>query len=154
MSFWHVLMGIEGGSPTAEATGFVDIAFSSLKATVTFSGGELMGCITRLSEMACEKSSYGVTVAFTDEDDTAMTPDTLTWSLRTTGGTIVNSRDGISLTPAETVTITLSGDDLQMLSGNNRRRLTIEGTYTSSLGSGIPLNAECEFSIGDLIGVS
>ncbi len=149
-------MGQEGGgTATVLASGEVTITFASTKATVTFAGGEIVGCITRLSANACEESTYGITVTFVDEDSVALEPDTLTWSLHTLAGTVVNSKTGVVLTPATSVTITLSGADLEVLTDDNRlRRVTVEGTYTSDLGSGIPLKAECEFRIGDLVGVS
>lgn len=160
---WRISSGNAYGGNALTATGLVSItfestdagvSFASTQATVTFAGGTGMGCITRLSDNACEESTYGITVSFTDEDDVAMTPDTLTWSLYTTAGVTVNAKSGEVLTPAESVTIVLSGDDLAILANDNRfRRVTVEGTYTSDLGSGLPLKAECEFMIGDLVGV-
>ena len=112
--------------------------------------------VTRLSEYAREEGTYGVELTFTDEDGDALTPDTLTWSLSQTDGTIVNSRSGVVLTPASTVTITLTGSDLETFGedDNRLRRVTIIGTYTSDLGSGVPLSAECEFVVCDLVGVT
>jgi len=113
--------------------------------------------VVRLSEYAREEGTYGVELTFTDEDGDALTPNALEWRLSTTDGTVVNSRSGVAILPtASTVTVVLSGDDLEILStqDNRLRRLTIVGTFDSSLGSNLPLHAECEFNICDLVGIT
>src|SRR4030067_866622 len=69
-------------------------------------------------------------------------------------GSIINSRQDGPIAASASVTIVLQGADLAIFAEDNRkRRVVIEGTYTSSLGSGLPLKAESEFSICDLVGV-
>ncbi len=114
--------------------------------------------ITVLTTVGREKGTYAISSSFTDEDGSAVTPDSLNWSLSTTGGTIINSRTNVSVaSPASTTTVVLKGDDLAMQTGESgivRRRFTWQGTYTSSLGSGLPLKEECEFPLEDLVNVS
>lgn len=103
---------------------------------------------------AVEKSTYVVDLSFTDEDGTAVVPDTITWSIRDNAGNIVNSRDAVSATPASTVTIVLSGDDLAYDAyTKTARTLTIEATYTSTAGAGLPLKDEHTIPIRGLVGV-
>jgi hypothetical protein len=148
-------LGFAIGAAPVMGTGAATLTITSSKPTITFTGGELVGCITRLSAKACEESTYAVAGSIVDEDDVALIPDTLTWSLYRLDGTVVNARSAIVLTPAATFTITLSGDDLSLFTEDSGvRRLTVEGTFTSSLGSGLPLKAESEFVVGDLVGVS
>jgi len=113
--------------------------------------------IAKLTTIASEESTFAVAAAFTDDADAAVVPDTLTWTLSDLSGTIINSRDQVSVvSPASTTTIVLSGADLALQAGESgkvKRRLTVEGTYTSSLGAGLPLTAECEFLIEDLVNV-
>jgi hypothetical protein len=156
MSFWHLWMGNEGGgTATVVGSGVATMTITSSKPMVTFTGGELVGCVTKLSEMACEGSTYEVAGTIVDEDGDALTPTTLTWSLYTLEGAVVNSRSAVPLTAADTYSITLSGNDLAVLSDDNRlRRVTVEATFTSDLGTGLPLKGEAEFRIGDLVGVS
>jgi hypothetical protein len=114
----------------------------------------------RLTESAVEKSSYAVTLSgWTDAVGTTVTPDTLTWTLTTAGGSVINSRSAVSATPAASVVILLSGLDLAFQTGEATtadvvRVLTIEGTYTSSLGNGIPLREEYRFLLSPLVVVT
>jgi len=103
-----------------------------------------MAAIEVLSETAREKSSYTVTVAFTDSAGAAATPSAVTWSLLDTDGAIVNSRDGVSATPGETVDIVLSGDDLVI----GRKTLLIEATI-----DGRAEKENCYINVRDLHGV-
>jgi hypothetical protein len=48
----------------------------------------------------------------------------------------------------------LSGDDLAIGTNGTSRRVTVQATYNSSLGTGLPLKAECYFSIENLLNVS
>jgi hypothetical protein len=106
-----------------------------------------------LSE-AIERSTYAVDLSFSDEDGTAMVPDSLTWSLRNSAGAIINARSSVATVVGTTVTIVLSGADLSYEpSVGSSRVLTIEATYTSSLGAGLPLKDEYTIPIRDLQGV-
>lgn len=75
-----------------------------------------------------------ITASFTDEDDVAVIPNTLTYSL-VKYGSIVNSREDVPITPATSVNIVLSCLDL--VAGTTK--IIIEGTYDSSLGSNLPI---------------
>lgn len=108
--------------------------------------------MTTLSTHAVDGSTYVVTASFTDEAGDSVVPNALTWSLRDGTGTIVNSRDAVSITPAASVTIVLQGDDLLYADGATRY-LTIEGDYDSTNGSGLPINAEVKISVDNLVGV-
>lgn len=102
---------------------------------------------------AKDRSTYVVTAAFTDDADAAVVPDTLTWTLTDGSGTVVNDRLDVSETPAASFDIVLSGADLAYADGGTRV-LTIEATYTSDAGAGLPLNAACTFSVEDLEAVA
>ena len=111
----------------------------------------------RLTEVADEESTYVVTAAFTDEDGTTITPDTLTWTLTQTDGTVVNSRSAVVVaSPAASEDIVLKGDDLAILEGERmeERIVTIEATYSSGLGSGLPLKSEIHFHVRNLKAVT
>jgi hypothetical protein len=105
---------------------------------------------TTLSTRANDKSTYAITATFTDEDDVAVIPTTVSWSLSDDRGTIINARTLVSITPATSIEITLSGNDLKFSDGK-WRVLTIQATYTSNLGTGLPLKDQVTFSIEDLI---
>jgi len=112
---------------------------------------------TILTTGAVEESTFVVTLTFTDEDDNAVTPGTLTWSLFDSGGSIVNSRQGVNANPAsEVVNIVLQGDDLAILSASDdrMRMLTVSGTYDSDLGNDLPIQDEVVFQIIPLLGVT
>jgi len=114
--------------------------------------------ITKITTTAPEKGTFGITCTFTDEDGDALTPDTLTWTLTDMDGSVINSRQDVSVSSlSSSVTITLSGDDLALTtttSQGRKRRFAIEGTYDSDLGDNLPLTGECEFSIDSFLGVT
>ena len=104
---------------------------------------------------AIEQSTYIVAVTFSDEDGSSLVPETVTWTLTDTKGTVVNDREDVSITPAATVNIVLSADDLAVIDGmTNKRIVTVEATYNSAYGTGLPLNARATFTIEDLVKIS
>ena len=109
-----------------------------------------------LSDGADEKSSYTIVATITDEDDAALTPSSITWSLRDRWGNTINARSAVSIaSPASANNITLSDDDLALdVVSDPKRILTLEAVYNSSYGSGLPLKAEVEFQVSDLIGIT
>ncbi len=104
---------------------------------------------------ATEKSTFIIGAAFTDEDGSATIPVTIKWSLVDEAGAIINSREDVAVaSPAASINIVLSGDDLALATAETtQRRLLIEATYSSSAGTGLPLNDECIFYIENLAGV-
>ncbi len=102
---------------------------------------------------ATEKSTFVVTVSFTDDDGLAVTPETMKWSLVDKNNAIINNREDIVLSGlASEMDIVLSGDDLEILAGKSqeKRFLVMEGTYTSSAGSDLPLKDQLTFTLFNL----
>lgn len=108
---------------------------------------------TELSAHAIDQSTYIITVAFTDEEGAAVTPNAITWTLTGGGGGIINGREDETITPAPSLSIVLFGDDLDYSDGSERI-LMIEATYDSDLGSDLPLRDQVRFSIDNLIAVA
>jgi len=103
-----------------------------------------------------ELGTAKVTIAPTDEDDTALVFGDLTdpeWQLMRLDGTVINSRT-FAASSLTSLVWSLSGADLAIFGSDDggSRVLSFQATYTSSLGSGLPLNDECEFSITKLLG--
>lgn len=112
---------------------------------------------TTMTIKAEEESTYIIRVAFKDEDGNAVVPDTIYWKLTDSDGNIINSRNMESVTVASTIDITLSGDDLVVVTdkGSNKKRvLTIWGVYDSDLGDNLPYKDACKFFLKDLTAVS
>lgn len=99
-----------------------------------------------------DQSTAIVTCAFCDGAGEAITPTSVTWTLSDLFGNIVNSRENVSITPAASVSIVLSGNDLKYADGKNRY-LLVEALYNSTLGSDLPLKEEAIITITDLAGV-
>ena len=109
--------------------------------------------MTQLTTKAADQSTYVVTAVFTDAAGASTIPTVITWTLSDRDGTIINSREDVEVaTPAATISITLSGADLDFDDGS-MRVITIEATYDSTEGTGLPLKDEAYFSIKDLINV-
>lgn len=111
---------------------------------------------TILTPKAREKSTYGVTVRFYDDDGLATVPNAgLTWILTDARGNVVNSRSSVAITAASTINIVLSGADLAVSNPDDLLRVvTVQGTYNSTLGSNLPLKEEVGFYIDDLLAVT
>lgn len=107
-----------------------------------------------LSQAAVERSTFAVTVAFTDENGDPVTPTSLTWSLvKENRATIVNSRSNVTVnTPGTSAVIVLSGADLALDDGKGLTwlYLVIEGLYNSTLGNDLPLKDHLKFPVVDV----
>lgn len=103
---------------------------------------------------AIEKSTIVYTVSFTNEDGASVVPNTVVWTLSDSSGAIINGRQDVSVTPAASVDIVLTGDDLEINSSDLSRNLTIEADYDSAAGTGLALNSEYSFNITPLVNVS
>lgn len=105
---------------------------------------------TELTDRAPERGSFGVEFTFLDQDGSALTPKAgLNWTLTDVEGTVVNGRENVAITAASTVTVVLSGLDLAVGDGlfGFWRKLLIQGTYDSTLGTNLPLTDEVWFEI-------
>jgi hypothetical protein len=112
----------------------------------------------QLSVSVNESSTIVVTAAFRDEEGTAITPNSITYTLMDSGGTVVNEKEDEVVAPAESIDMVFYGDDLKLsdagnLSSDPVRRVLVETTYDSTYGVDLPSKAECQFSIVDLLGV-
>lgn len=109
--------------------------------------------MSQLITHAKDQSTYQVTAAFTDAAGDSVVPSAITWTLTDRDGTVINSREDVAVaTPAASIDIVLSGDDLKYSDGA-KRILTIEATYDSDEGSDLPLKQESVIKIDDLINV-
>lgn len=105
-----------------------------------------------------ESSGGGIQITIKDSDGDAVTPNAgVVWTLTDMSGTVINSQSDTAITESSTMVPPLTGDDLaiQGTAGDERRVLTIEGTYNDgTLGNNIPFKEEFIFIIKDLIAVS
>lgn len=102
-----------------------------------------------------EGSSLIVTASFKDESGKAVTPESVTWTLVDRTGTIINSRQDVSVTPSSSVSIALTGDDLKRSgAGAGDRFLVVKGTYDHPDHGLLDIVDEYHFTIEDLKGVS
>jgi len=103
---------------------------------------------------AIEESTYIITITFRDEDGNAVVPNELTWSLTNESGVAINSRTDVAIaTPAASVDVVLSGDDLTQTPAGTFLVFTIEGTYDSDAGANLPLKDQAKFHVDNLIAV-
>ena len=76
-----------------------------------------------------------IDVKFFDEDNLALTPNTITWTLINERNQVVNGRDGVVVPiPAASISIFLQGADLV----GGRQTILLCGTYNSNAGSNLP----------------
>lgn len=98
---------------------------------------------------AIEKSTYVINASFFDEDNISVVPNSVSWKLTDINGNVINNRSNESETPAASVDIVLSNNDL--VASNGKLVLTIWGTYNSSLGSNLPYKKEVKFDVENLV---
>jgi hypothetical protein len=109
-----------------------------------------------ISTEANEQGTAFVTFSFTDEDGVSKSPTSIKWTLTDVFGNVINSREQVAVAvPASSVTITLSGKDLSILSNEVRaekvdRYVIIEVVYNSTLGSGLPATEQGMFPLNNL----
>ena len=103
-----------------------------------------MSVTSSLSTEVLEGGTIIVTASFQDENGDAATPKTLKYTLKH-GGIVVNSKEDISITPGESVSVTLSGDDLPQ----GEVFFILEGTYDSSAGTDLPLKGRAKITVSD-----
>ena len=104
---------------------------------------------------AGEKGTYILTIAFLDEDDVAVVPNAIAWSLYNDNGSIVNSREDVAPTPASTINIVLEGDDLALPDSDDKQRtVLLKWDYNSTLGNNLPAKQEIIFGIENLVNVT
>ena len=105
-----------------------------------------------LSLKAIEEGTYGLECIFKDELGTVIVPSSsIAWTLTDEFGAAINDREDVMVAPAGTIDIVLYGDDLALPDVEKRTRLiTVETTYSSNLGSGLPLKDQARFSIDAL----
>ena len=105
-----------------------------------------------LTTKAEEGSTYVIRATYYDEDDNAVTPDSVTWTLTDGDGTIVNSRENVAIvTPSTYNDIQLGAADLRCTSGRDETRvLIVEYVYDSSLALNNPGTAQVSFIVQHL----
>ena len=109
-----------------------------------------------LSTHATEEGTYVITITTKDENGDLVDPTTLMWTLTDLKGNVVNNREDVSISsPSSSEDVVLSGDDLQITDALGRDRMfVVEGTYSSDLGTGLPLKEWAYFSIDDSKAIS
>jgi len=116
-----------------------------------------MTCRVDLKADFPEEGSGAIGFSFTGLSDEAVTPNTLEWTLTDVDGAVINSRQDVSATPAETTWILLQGDDLKTTTVSNARVLTIKGTYNTILGgdakTNVPYTGEFGFNVCSFLNI-
>ena len=120
---------------------------------------------TSLTLKANEEGLYVINFQPFDEDDNAVTPSAVLWSLTDLDGDFINEREDVDYESdsglgsggalSTSMDIALNGDDLAVTESQctTGRRLLVKYTYTSSLGSGLPGKDSCEFDIRNLVAI-
>lgn len=103
-----------------------------------------------------EKGTAVVTIAPTDQDGTALVFTDLTnpkWQLMRSDGGVINDRT-FAASAMTALTFVLSGDDLAIFgeSDSGNRVLSFHATYNSTVGTDLPLVAECNFKVARALG--
>ena len=106
----------------------------------------------KLKKRATEESTFSIVVSFLDEDEEALAPNSVNWTLTTLDGTVINDRLSQSETAASSITVTMGGEDLKLLTTEAgmeyvKRLVTIRALYDSDVGNNLNLVDDIEFEI-------
>ncbi len=102
-----------------------------------------------------EKSYAVFQVVFKDENDTAITPTSINWSLTNDSGDIINGRNNVSFgVPASTINILTTGVDNTIVDGDKTRVLTVEALVDTGLGNDLSITQELKYTIKDLVKIT
>lgn len=109
---------------------------------------------TILTTKAERGSSYVINVQPKDEDDVAVVCDSVEYDVTDQDGNVVNSQSAVSVTPATSMDIMLSGADLDFLTAEEGaveviRFVTFRCVYDSSLELNVALVDTAIFKIVD-----
>lgn len=93
---------------------------------------------TQLTDIAYERGSVVIELTFYDQVGTAVTPETLFWTLTDGNGTVINDRAAEEVeTPTNPYSVRLGDTDLTVLESEDldssprvMRKLHVHGTYT------------------------
>lgn len=109
-----------------------------------------------LATKADEGSTYIIRATYYDDNGTAVTPDSVTWTLTDGDGIIVNSREDVSIVSPSTYNdIVLGEDDLRCKSNQDEVRvLVMEYVYDSTSGSNLVGKAQVSFVVHNMQRVS
>jgi hypothetical protein len=105
-----------------------------------------------LTTVADEGSTYIVRATYYDEDDTAVTPDSVTWSLVDGDGHIVNSREDVSIAVPSTYNdIVLGAADLRCKGTRDASRtMIVKYVYDSATVTNAPGIAQVSFQVHNM----
>ena len=104
--------------------------------------------------IALERSTVALVASFRDEDNELITPTVINWTLTDGDGNTVNDRAAVVVSPANQITIVLSGDDLAMAAGDDgRRQVVVRAEYDGALVDGLPIVGVIEFTIRNVPGI-
>ncbi len=112
---------------------------------------------TALELKATEESTYVLNIAFEDEDDVPIIPNSATWTLTDDLGNIVNSRDAEvipSLAASKDVVLTALDLELATTLHGNHRVFLVEYIYDSTLQNDLAAKSEATFDIENLTKVT
>jgi len=97
-----------------------------------------------------EGSTLTLEIEVTNADGVAVTPTVAKWTLTDRAGTVINSRADVSITPAETMTVNVAGDDNQILDQTNEREYRLFTVETDRGSTAKPENIQYEYWVKNL----
>lgn len=107
-----------------------------------------------MAAIVLERSTVAFITSFRDENDELITPSVITWSLTDGDGNVINSRAAESVTPSNTITIVLTGDDLALAAGDDgRRQVVVRAEYDGDLGDNLPVTGMIAFTVRNVPGI-
>ena len=113
-----------------------------------------MTALIELKEEPSERGTAVFTISPVDDDGKTLTIGQLInpqWQLMTTGGVVIEGCE-FGDNEMDSLTVTLKGDQLAILSdGKPKRIFGFQAQYNSTSGSNLPLNDECSFKIKKLV---
>ena len=121
--------------------------------------------IQRLRYPAKEGGSKVIVISLVNSSNVTIIPQSMNWTFSDLNGNIINERNNIDYevdsgfgsggSLSASMGIILNGQDFLLNNkvGGKLCLLTVEGTYDSSYGTGLPFKDQCSFVVDNLISI-
>ena len=102
-----------------------------------------------------EQGTFALQLDFAAAAGTALPPNSAHWTLTDANGNIINGREDVEIsTPAASENLVLSGLDLELDDPeDNVRVLLIKWTFSSDLGTDLPMHRQLCFEIENMVAI-
>lgn len=103
-----------------------------------------------IARQVSSRGSIAITAKFYDFDNGPVEPESVSWTLTTEKGAVINDRVDVPVSPSSEVTIMIYGDDVDIADGK-LRLLTITAIYDSVYAENTPVTEQALITVAEWV---